>query len=169
MSTIKGLPQGSILYCLVKGEELKYSEGSLVSVSAPRNDIPQMPSVNFSMPPAIRTVVDVTFNVDGKTYTETIGEADSTVIPKTMGAVALISPDKEVILQEIRATLKGSEDYLKDVNRQENRVQQCKELISQLDTAFAEKQAMDARITKLEESSVKTNELLTQILKEIKK
>lgn len=169
MITIKGMSQGGLLYCLIKGEELKYCEGTLVSVSAPRNEIPQMQTGQFNMTTPFRSVVDVTFIVDGKTYTETIAENDSVIIPKTMGALAVVSNDKSVILQELRSTLKGAEDYLKDVKRQENRVKQCKELITQLDTEFAEKQAMDKRISKLEESSVKTNELLNQILKEIKK
>ena len=160
--------QGSILYCLVKGEDLKYTEGSLVSVSAPRTEMPQMQPGQM-MPPAIRSVIDVTFNVDGKTYTEVIGENDTTIVPKTMGLVALVASDKSTILQELRATFKASEDYLKDVERQKKRVSQCKELITQLDTEYAEKQAMDKRMTAIEKGQEEIKSMFNQLLKEIKK
>ncbi len=173
MYQIKNLQKGGIVYALVKDEELKFLEGVAVSVGAVRAEMPNIQAGTFPTNMTARNVLDFTFNFDGKTYTETIGEGDCVFQTKQLGGIALVATDKDSILLELRSSLKDAENYLKgtetEIPRQEKRKKQCEELIATLDTAFAEKQALDARIQKLEEGALETNSLLKQVLKKLDK
>lgn len=168
MSTpFKDMPKGGCIYALVKGDKLEYKEGKLVNVGVPRVE---MGKDALTSP---RTVVDVTYSFGEATYTD-VAEVTMPMLQTTkLGALALVATDSETILKEVRATLKTSENYVKEakteVPKNEKRIEQCKELIGQLDTAFAEKQEFEQRISKLENSSAETNKLLNQILKKLDK
>ena len=90
---------------------------------------------------------------------------------KNPGVLTLVSTDQDVILQEVKATLKNSEAYLEEaetkVPRNQKRVGQCKELIAKLDKEYAQQQAMESRVTRLEESVTETNGLLKELIKKI--
>lgn len=163
----KNLPKNSVIYALIKGDTLKFLEGTLTNVSAPRME---MAPNQF---PVSKTVVDITFSLDGKTYTEAIDDQASAFVSKQLGNINIIASDKDTILQELRVTLKNSEDYVKsaetEVPKQQKRIEECKELIATLDTAYAEKKAFDQRITKLEESTAQTNSMLKEILNKLNK
>ena len=121
---------------------------------------------------APKTVIDVTYSIDGKNYTDAV-EITSCMFPtEKPGAITLIATDKEPIVRELHASLKKAEDYLKSVDvevpRNKKRIDDCKTLISLLDTAYAEKQELEIRIKKLEDGNTKTNELLNQILAKLK-
>ena len=161
------MPKGGCIYALVKGDKLEYKEGKLVNVGVPRVE---MGKDALTSP---RTVVDVTYSFGEATYTD-VAEVTMPMLQTTkLGALALVATDSETILKEVRATLKTSENYVKEakteVPKNEKRIEQCKELIGQLDTAFAEKQEFEQRISKLENSSAETNKLLNQILKKLDK
>lgn len=168
----KDLTPGSIIYALIKNpDELNYTEGSIVSVGQPRVDMPdfkngQAPIVqNFQAP---KTVVDVTYSLDGKNYTDAV-EVTAYMFPtEKPGAISLITTDKDSIIRELYATCKRSEDYIKntetEVPRNKKRIDDCKALIGLLDTKYAEKQELENRIKKLEEGNAETNRLLNQIL-----
>ena len=161
------MPKGGCIYALVKGDKLEYKEGKLVNVGVPRVE---MGKDALTSP---RTVVDVTYSFGEATYTD-VAEVTMPMLQTTkLGALALVATDSETILKEVRATLKTSENYVKEakteVPKNEKRIEQCKELIGQLDTAFAERQEFEQRISKLENSSAETNKLLNQILKKLDK
>lgn len=168
MSTyFKNLPKGSPIYILTKGEDLTYREGIINNIGLPRME------VNQNSFPASRTVLDMTFTVDGKTYTEAVGEMDSMFQSKQFTSTTLIATDSDTILRELRATLKSSEDYIKstetEIPKQQKRIEQCKELIGSLDTDYAEKKEFDQRIKRLEDGASETNSMLKEILKKLSK
>ena len=173
----KDLTPGSSIYALIKGDnELQYTEGSIVTVGQQRIDMPQIqPGQTFPLPQNLsspKTVVDVTYSLDGKNYTDAV-EITSYMFPtEKPGAITLIATDKEPIVRELHATLKRAEDYLKSVEtevpRNKKRIDDCKTLISLLDTAYAEKQELENRIKKLEDGNAETNKLLNQILNKLK-
>lgn len=173
----KDLTPGSSIHALIKDSEgLRYAEGSIVSIGQQRVDIPQATPGQFPVPmnlPSPKTVVDVTYCIEGKNYTDAVEVASYMFPTEKPGAVTLVATDKEPIVRELHATLKRAEDYLKSVQtevpRNEKRVEDCKSLISELDTAYAEKHEIDTRIKKLEDSSMHTNELLSQILQKLEK
>ena len=176
MNTLfKDLNQGSTIYALIKGEELQYQEGTIVSIGQQRVEMPQTQPNAFPLAQGIaapKTVIDVTYSIDGKNYTDAV-EITSCMFPtEKPGAITLIATDKEPIVRELHASLKKAEDYLKSVDvevpRNKKRIDDCKTLISLLDTAYAEKQELEIRIKKLEDGNTKTNELLNQILAKLK-
>lgn len=171
----KDLTAGSPVYALIKGnDEIRYAEGSVVAVGQQRVEIPQMQAGAFIMPQNMaspKTVVDVTYSIDGKNYTDAV-EVTSSMFPTEMtGAITLVATDKEPIIRELHATLKRAEDYLKSVEtevpRNKKRIGECKSLISTLDTSYAEKQEFEHRIKRLEEGSEETNKLLNKILSKL--
>lgn len=161
----KDLTPGSPIHALIKGsDEVKYVEGSIVSIGQQRVDM-QQGSFPMATP---KTVVDVTYSIENKNYTDAV-EVTSCMFPtEKLGDITLIATDKDPIIRELHATLKRAEDYIKNVEtevpRNKKRIDDCKKLIGSLDTVYAEKQELDSRIKKLEDSNAHTNELLTQIL-----
>lgn len=168
MSTLfKDMTAGMLVYALVKDDDMKYCEGSIVSVSQPRMNMSEMKPGQMQMP-TMQQVVDVTYSLDGKNYTDTVDVSASMFPSKNPGALSLISTDKDCIVRELHATLKSSENYIAEAKRempkQEKRINQCKELIAQLDTAFKEKQQAEVRFTKLEETQKEQGSKLDKIL-----
>lgn len=166
----KDLTQGSLIYVLAKYDDrLQYSEGTIVSVGKPRMEMPDYSkdTTQFVMPTTTRNVVDVTYAVDGKNYTDVVDTTMNLFSTKNIGNVALVTTDKDAVLRELRATLKSSEDYIAGVPMHKKRMASCKDLIAELDTDFAERQKIDERIQKLESSNAETNNLLKEILRKL--
>lgn len=153
MTLFKGLSTGTVIYALMKGDDMKYQEGTIVSVSQPRMNMPEMKPGQLQMP-SVQEVVDVTYSIDGKNYTDMVEVTSSMFPTKNPGVLTLVSTDKDAIVRELRATLKASENYLKEAERevpkQEKRIGQCKNLIAELDTAFKERQETENRFAKIE-------------------
>jgi len=161
----KDLTPATVIYALIKGEEIKYCEGSIVSVSQPRMNMPEM---KMGQMPTMQNVVDVTYSLDGKNFTDMVDVTASMFSTKNPGALTLVSTDKENVVRELHATLKTSENYIKDaekeVPRQKKRIKDCKALIAQLDTDFKEKQQTEERFAKLEETQKEQGGKLDEIL-----
>ena len=166
--TFKEATQGTSIFALFKTDEIKYSEGVIAQVGVQRTEMPKSDVNQFPMSmPQMRQVVDVTYTLDGQTFTDAVDIGSSSFITQRTGATTLISTDKDAVLRELNETLKQAEGILKDVPKLEKRVKKCKELIGKLDTASAEKQAMEKRLTKMEEQSKETNTLLKQLLEKM--
>lgn len=159
--TFKDLTIGQPVYALLKGKDLKYIEGKIVSIGIPRVDMPK----DITIP---RNVIDVTYELNGINYTETINVTDSMFPTQKTGTTTLVATSKDTIVRELRASLKIDEEFLatvEDTKKQKQKnVQQYKDLICKLDTDWAEKQALETRITTLENNSKETNTLLKSIL-----
>ena len=161
----KNLTTGATIHALIKGENMRYVEGAIVSVGIPRMEMPTNTQAAMAMP---KNVVDVTYSLEGKNYTDAIDVNASMAPTDKTGATTLLATDKATILRELRATLKIDEDYLAHVDeekvRREKSVDKCRELIGLLDTEFAEKQAFEQRIQSLEHGQSQTNAMLQQII-----
>lgn len=174
MNTLfKDLRAGNPIHALIKKDnELQYSEGTIVSIGAQRLDIPQNGQTDFSQFSSMKQVVDVTYSIDGKNYTDAVGITDCMFPTEKTGAITLVATDKEPIIRELHATRKKAEDYLKSVDtevpRNKKRIDDCDALISLLDTEYAEKQELENRIKKLEDGNAETNKLLNKILDKLK-
>ena len=173
----KDLTPGSAIYALIKADdELRYEEGSIVTIGQQRIDMPQVQANNsFPIPamPTSKTVIDVTYSIAGKNFTDAV-EVTAYMFPtEKPGAITLIATDKETIVRELKATQKRAEDYLKrvetEVPKNKKRVEDSKALISLLDTEYAEKQELENRIKKLESGTAETNNLLKQLIAKLGK
>ncbi|WP_287385845.1 hypothetical protein [Lachnospira sp.] len=69
---------------------------------------------NISMPV---NVIDITYELNGKTFTDVIGVNDSTFSTKKPGAVTLVATSKDVILKEVKTSLKLDEEFLNSVDK----------------------------------------------------
>lgn len=164
----KNLTPGASIHALIKGDNMRYVEGQIVSVGMPRIDMPANPQPTISIPAMPKNVVDVTYSLEGKNYTDAIDVSASMHPTKQPGDTTLLATDKATILRELRATLKIDEDYLANAKnekaRHEKSAAKCKELITALDTEYAEKQAFEQRIQSLEHGQSQTNAMLQQII-----
>ena len=169
----KDMTPGQTIYALMKSDELKYCEGSIISVGPQRMEMPQVPAGQTPLQmPSIKNVVDVTYSLDGKNFTDTV-DITACVFPTDKpGALSLVATDKEAVVRELHATLNNSENYLKEAEREvpkhEKRVKDCKGLIAQLDTDFKEKQQLEERFGKIEETQKDQGSKLDQILELLK-
>ena len=129
---IKDLAIGSPLYVLVKGEELRYLEGQVTNIGVQRVESPKV-DTNLPFQPASafipKTVLDLTYSADGKTYTDTV-DATAYMFPTNqIGKVTLVATSVEPIIKELRASLRVSEDYLKETEKgipnAKKRIEQC--------------------------------------------
>lgn len=175
MILFKDMTVGALVYALVKDEnELKYIEGSIVSVSQPRMNMPDIKPGQMPMQmPAMQQVVDVTYSLEGKNYTDVVDSAAGVFSTNNPGAVTMVSTEKDAVVRELHATLKTSENYLKDAERevpkQKKRIKDCKALILQLDTEFKEKQQTEERFAKIEESQRELGTKLDRLLNIVEK
>lgn len=170
----KDLTPASIVYALLKSDELEYIEGSIVSVGQPRMSMPEVKPGQMPMQiSGMQNVVDVTYSLDGKNYTDVVDVTASMFSTKSPGPVSLISTDREAVVRELHATLKTSENYInesrREVPKQEKRIKRCKELIAQLDQDFKERQQTEERFTKLEEKQKEQGDKLDEILSLLRK
>lgn len=169
----KDMTPGQIVYALVKGDELKYSEGSIVSVGQQRMEMPQ-PNGQIPMQmPSMRNVVDVTYSLDGKNYTDVVDVAASVFPTEKTGNVTLVATEKEAVVKELHATLKTAESYLADtektIPKKKRQIKECKALIAQLDTAYKERQQNEERFSKIEEAQKEQGGKLDRILELLSK
>lgn len=169
----KNLTAGATIHALIKGDNMRYVECQIVSVGMPRMEMPTNSQPAMALPAMPKNVVDVTYCLEGKNYTDAVDVNASMAPTDKPGATTLLATDKATILRELRATLKIDEDYLAHADeekaRREKSVAKCHELIGLLDTEYAEKQAFEQRIAKLEQGTEKTNNMLEQILAKLNK
>lgn len=166
---IKELTPGSTLYALIKGQDLVYMEGTVTNIGTQRTEFPKVdPMQNYQPAVLPKTVVDLTYSLDNKTYTDTVDFTSSMFPTNKPGNITLIATSVDPIIRELKASLKTNEDYLKETEKgipnAKKKIEQCNELIAKLDTEFAQKQQIEQRISKLEEAGKQTNDLLQQIL-----
>jgi len=95
-------------------------------------------SKNISIP---NNVIDVTYEINNANYTDVINIADSMFSTEKPGAITLVSTSKDIILRELRESLKLDEDFLNSIDETKKRktrnIEQYKSLISKLDTEWA--------------------------------
>lgn len=158
--TIPGQP----VYALLKGDSMQYFEGKIISVSPQRMEMPK----DIVIP---KNVIDITYEINSTNYTDTINVTDSMFPTQKPGCVTLVATSKDIILREVRESLKLDEEFLETVDetieKKKNNVEQYKSLLLKLDTDLAQQQALESRITNLENNSKETNDLLKSILKKL--
>lgn len=168
----KDMTPGQTVYALMKGDELKYCEGSIISVGPQRMEMPQTQAGQIPMA-SFKNVVDVTYSLDGKNFTDAVDVTASVFPTNKPGMLSLVATDKDAVVRELHATLKTSENYLKEsereVPKQKKRMKDCKALIAQLDTDFKERQQTEERFAKLEEAQRQQGGKLDEILELLKK
>lgn len=166
MNTLfKDMAAGATVHALVKGEDLRYVTGTVVSVGQPRVE---MPNPIQGIGQGYKQVVDVTFAVDGKNYTEAV-EVTAYMFPTNkLGGVSLVATNTEPIVNELHATEKMDADYLKqaekEIPKRQKRIEACQLLIAELDTDYKERRETEDRFIRIEKRQDEFGDMLKRIL-----
>lgn len=131
----KDIKAGFNLFILDKST-YEFQEKRVSSVSVPRleNKVGSMPQM----------VVDITVDNPAKTY---VLPAESS---KAYTDCLTLSTTKESVVTDIKVMQSAIEHELQEVPKKQEQLKKCKELLSELDTEYKERQQTEQRITGLE-------------------
>lgn len=166
--TFKELRQNLPIHIFDK-KAMTYTQGKVVNTGTPRINTQQNQQPAFGTMPQMQMLVDVTVDYNGKTETFALD------VNANVAAVGtcLVSTDKADILNELHATAADDEKYLAGVEdekkmRQE-RLDKCKSLIADLDTAYKERQETENRFKTIENTQKEQGNKLDRILEILSK
>lgn len=144
----KDLKQDYTVYLFDK-YDISVKQGKVISVGLPHFD-----NKNFNA--GTKMVVDVSINVDGKTQIYTLKEDTDTGYTDSI----VISTDRSNIIREIEMAKAQSEEVLSQVDEHTKRVAKYTEILAEFNPAIKEKQEIDQRFGKLEDSINEIKNLL---------
>lgn len=140
------------VYILNK-QDMTYIKGKVTNKGFPR-----MPN-NFR-PGQNTMVVDVTIEADGKTATYEIPESLSITYANNL----VLSTDSAGLIGEVESMKNTAEQILQSVEQQQKILDKSKELLAELNPAFKDKCETDERLSKMENSIKKMEEMLTRFV-----
>lgn len=150
------LTQGSLIYILDKTDGYRLSIGEVIGVSAPR--------INYSQPGT--TVVDLKINVDGGIQEFNQIPGNSNIVTYNNGKITL-SETKSSLQTEVETILQNSKQVLDNISKYKQTVEDCENILKDLNPQFAKEKDQENRLSSLEEkfSGVenKIDKLLTLI------
>lgn len=150
--TFKELKQGYSVYILDK-ENMCVKHGKVVSTSTPHID-----KNGYEL--GVALVVDVVLDINGVVATYTFKEDTETGYVKQ----TVITTDKQNIIREVEAIKSQSEEALSQVDTHKERLQKCNDILIEFNPAIKEKQAIDERFGKLENSMDELKSMLSGLL-----
>lgn len=139
-----------------------YKIGNVVSVSAPRMDPSRSLQPGQFPSPMMYSerVLDLTVECDGKTNTYVVQENGNVASIASMTLACTADP----ILNEVRAIHKTSSDIIASIDRHQEVVSKCEEIMQELNPAFGESKAQNERIDKIEAAISGVENTMSQIL-----
>ena len=152
------LSQGSSIYLLDKISSPKYLIGEVVGVSQPK--------LNYLGQP--QNTVDLKIKVD-----DVIQEFNN--IPSINNVVSynggkfIISETKQGIQNEVETILSNSQQILNNIDYYKENVENCEQILKQLNPQFAKDKELDDRLSNLEDKFGGVESSLKEILNYIKK
>lgn len=152
--TFKELKKGYPVFIVKNGDRVAYFQGKVTQDAT-------MPRVSTQYPQYL--VVDVAIESEGNTKIWTL-QADATSADATSGAT--ITTDKASVLAILSSIQSDCESYLKEVDIKKQKLQDCKNLISDLDEVYKEKQQTNQRLDNLEQSISDIKDSLNEFLKQ---
>lgn len=160
-------------YILTKGVAPRLDVGIVTSVSAPQMKFSAIPQGLGTQP---EYVVDVTVSVNGATqqYQKLPANKEIADFGDSYGNI-VVSMNRDAMNNEI-ATLKSrSEDHIKRVDEEKQKIIAYESILQQLNPEYAEKQKQEAEIINLKnqvaqmaQSNSNLEKMMNQLLKELK-
>ena len=161
-------------YILTKGATPRLDVGIVTSVTAPQMKFQAIPQGLGSQP---EYVVDVTVTVNGATqqYQRLPANKEIADFGDGFGNI-VVSMSRDAMNNEI-ATLKNrSEDHIKRVDEERQKIIAYESILQQLNPEYAEKQKQEAEIMNLKnqvaamaQTNANLEQMMSQLLSEIKK
>lgn len=153
----KDIKQNYPVFILDK-QNVTFIQGKVTSVSLPHMD-------NSNPIVMGKSVIDVTIEADGKGATYTMPEDKSMVYAGNL----VLSTDRDCIAREVEAMKTSAEQAIANVEKQKEIVEKSTVLLTELNPVFKEKQENEKRLSKMEDSIGKLENMFAQFMKEFKK
>ena len=149
-------------YILTKGINPRLDIGLVTNVSAPSMKFPTMPQGLGSQP---EYVVDVTVSVNGSTqqYQRLPANKEIADFGDGYGNI-VVSMSRDAMNNEIATLRNRSEDHIKRVGEEQQKIVAYEAILQQLNPEYAEKQKQEAKIISLENQVTTIAQNLEKIL-----
>lgn len=160
-------------YILTKGITPRLDIGTVTAVSAPQMKFPSMPQGLGSQP---EYVVDVTVTVNGATqqYQRLPANKEIADFGDGFGNI-VVSTSRDAMNNEIATLRNRSEDHIKRVDEEKQKIIAYESILQQLNPEYAEKQKQEAEIMSLKnqvaamaQSNANLEQMISQLLSELK-
>ena len=160
-------------YILTKGINPRLDVGMVTSVSAPQMKFPAMPQGLGSQP---EYVVDVTVTVNGanQQYQRLPANKEIADFGDSFGNI-VVSMSRDAMNNEIATLKTRSEDHIKRVDEEKQKIIAFESILQQLNPEYAEKQKQDAEIAHLKnqvaamaQTNANLEQMMSQLLSELK-
>ena len=153
------LSQGSLVYLLDKTSSPEYKVGEVIGVSQPK-------LVNYNFGP--QNTVDLKVKVDDSVQ-DFIGIPSINSYATYNNGKVIISETKQGIQNEVENILSSSKNILNNINIYEQNVNDCENILKQLNPQFAKDKERDDRLQNLENRFDGVESKLDKIFELIKK
>lgn len=169
----QSLRNNSHFYILTKGTNPRLDIGMVTSVTAPQIKFQTIPQ-NLSQQPEY--VVDVTVNVNGTTqqYQRLPANKEIADFGEGYGNI-VVSMSRDAMNNEIATLKNNSEDHIRRVDEEKQKLVAYESILQQLNPEYAEKQKQDAEIANLKnqvaamaQTNANLESMMTQLLAEFK-
>ena len=134
------LSQGSPVYILDKTSSPKYSIGEIVGVSYPKTN-------PYNLGP--QNTVDIKVKIEGQVQEFNSIPSINSIVSYNNGKI-IISETKQGIQNEIESILSNSKQILNNIDGYKKNVENCEEILKQLNPQFAIDKERDERLSNLE-------------------
>ncbi len=160
-------------YILTKGVNPRLDVGLVTAVTAPQMKFPTMPQGLGSQP---EYVVDVTVTVNGATqqYQRLPANKEIADFGDGFGNI-VVATSRDAMNNEIATLRNRSEEHIKRVDEEKQKIVAYEAILQQLNPEYAEKQKQEAEIINLKnqvaamaQSNANLEQMMTQLLSEIK-
>lgn len=151
----KNLSKGLQVYILEKKEKPKYIVGTVISVSEPRF---QQPNGQYQVN---ERLVDLTIKIDKETKTYTVGENQTVAYSQD----TTLSCTNDIINNELNSMIASSKEALANVDKYKMTIEECEQIIKQINPAFAQNLEQEKKLSNLESEVKELNNMIKQLLK----
>ena len=134
------LSQGSPIYILDKTSSPKYNIGEIVGVSYPKTNL-------YNLGP--QNTVDIKVKIEGNVQEFSSIPSINSIVSYNNGKI-IISETKQGIQNEVESILSNSKQILNNIDNYKKNVEDCEEILKQLNPQFAIDKERDERLSNLE-------------------
>ena len=134
------LSQGSPIYILDKTSSPKYNIGEIVGVSYPKTN-------PYNLGP--QNTVDIKVKIEGEVQEFSSIPSINSIVSYNNGKI-VISETKQGIQNEVESILSNSKQILNNIDNYKKNVEECEEILKQLNPQFAIDKERDERLSNLE-------------------
>ena len=134
------LSQGSPIYILDKTSSPKYNIGEIVGVSYPKTS-------PYNLGP--QNTVDIKVKIEGDVQEFNSIPSINSIVSYNNGKI-VISETKQGIQNEVESILSNSKQILNNIDNYKKNVEDCEEILKQLNPQFAIDKERDERLSNLE-------------------